>query len=393
MSNPHVLILPSWYPTGYFPMRGTFFREQAQALKEAGCQVGVIYPDFRSLRSINRGKLLTTRFQRAYRIEDGIPTYRVCGWNVISARLRGRLWVNLVKSMWRAYVAQWGRPDILHAHSVLWGGVAARQLSMQTGLPYVITEHSSGFARSMIRVWQEPFIEDAFTHASATIAVSGALARALSSYLPKGGSDIEIIPNMVDVSYFSLSPVRASDGPFRFLTVAFLKKNKGIDTLLRAFTQAFRERDDVGLEIGGDGPERRALERLVQELGIHDRVKFLGYLHREEVKTAMWRAHAFVLPSYVETFGVVLIEAMATGLPVIATYSGGPEEIVTPQTGILVKPGNVSALARALWHVKENREAFPAETIRTNVVQKYSKTAVVTRLLALYQNILTHQDQ
>ncbi len=389
MTHPHILLLPSWYPTDYAPIRGNFFREQAQALKEAGAQVGVIYVDFRSYRTLKAAHLLGTRFQIEHRIERGIATYRYCGWNPLSARWRYRWTINLSQRMWRRYIAKWGVPDIIHAHSVIWGGAAASALARQTGIPYILTEHSSGYARGLIRPWQRPIIEGVLLHAAALLAVSPAVKQILTPYVPSRSDEIIVTPNMVNTSFFHLPSTPRASRPFRFLSVANLNRNKGLDIVLRAFAQAFEQAEEVILEIGGDGPERTALERLVVELNIQARVVFLGRLSREEVRAAMWRANALVLASHIETFGVVLIEAMATGLPVIATRSGGPEQIVTSRTGVLVERGNVSALARAMKHLRENRCQWGDEAaIRQEAISNYDQQVIANRLLEIYAKTL-----
>ncbi|NOZ73212.1 MAG: glycosyltransferase family 4 protein [Chloroflexi bacterium] len=390
MTDLHVLLLPSWYPTDYLPGRGIFFREQAVALRSEGMRVGVIYPDFRSLRTLQRGRILSTHFQISNQHENGIFTCRFHGWNPLNARLRAWLFIKLTEQMWESYVAQWGRPDIIHAHGVLWAGVAARGLSQRSGIPYIITEHSSGYVRGLIKPWQRDTIKEALGQAAIVLTVSRALAKTMLPYLDPDHDTVDVVPNMVDTTFFRLNPSKRSEFPFRFLTVASLTSNKGIDLLLRSFAEKFRNADGVVLEIGGDGPQRRFLEQLAIALGIDGQVKFLGYLHREEVRQAMWRANAFVLPSYVETFGVVLIEAMATGLPVIGTRCGGPEEIISPQTGILIEPGDVEALAEAMVKMKGERHLFADDReIHGEVTMRYGKKAVAERLLKLYRRSLS----
>jgi len=387
--RPHIVLLPSWYPTDYSPTRGTFFQEQALALKEAGVRIGVIYVDFRSYRTLKLGKRLATHFQISERLEHGVITYRHHGWNPLSARIRQKLTLRLTKRMWDMYTAKWGRPDIIHAHSAIWGGVTARAISRQTGIPYMITEHASGFARGLILDWQRKAIKDAFAHASTLITVSHSLKQSLQPYLPRDASDVVIIPNMVDVSFFTMSPDLRNAHPFKFLTVASLNPNKGIDNLLKAFALAFKDNSNVALEIGGDGQQRQQLEQLTAQLNIEDQVTFLGHLSREAVRDSMWRANAFVLPSYIETFGVVLIEAMATGLPVISARSGGPEEIITSNTGLLVEPGNVTALAQAMRQlINEPHSLADAISIRREIVSKYDRKVLVKRLMALYHGVI-----
>jgi glycosyltransferase involved in cell wall biosynthesis len=386
MNHLHVLLLPSWYPTKYAPTRGIFFLEQAIALRKAGIQTGVIYPDFRSWRTLTHNNISDTHFQISYNNDNDIPTIRFHGWNPLSARLRYRFFITIAKKLWEEYTDHWGHPDVIHAHSALWGGVAASVLSNQTNIPYIITEHSSGYARDMIRPWQQKLIKNAIQGAAQFITVSKSLKQTLKTY--RDADKITVIPNMVDTTFFTLSPVRHNTPPFRFLTVASLVPVKGINILLHSFAIKFKGNNDVILEIGGDGPERHNLEKLAVNLGIQKQVSFLGYLDRYAVKEAMWRANTFVSTSYVETFGVVLIEAMATGLPVIATRCGGPEEIITPGTGILVHPGDENELAEAMIQIKEQRESFAKETeIRAAVVNKYEQKVIVDQLISILSSV------
>lgn len=385
MRRLHVLILPSGYPTQYLPLSGVFYQEQARALYKAGVQVGVVYPELRNLRTFSLKGVLENRFQMTLWNEDNIPVIRFHGWNVPSAYLRSKLFVRLAMRLALDYLKRFGRPDIIHAHGVLWAGVAAREVGRQLGIPYIVTEHSSLFTRGLIKAWQEPLIRAAFRDAKDVWAVSDALADRLSPYI--NNKEVKVIPNMVDVDYFILPPNPRVLKPFRFLTIAFLYPHKGIDILLHAFSQSFSNDDDVILEIGGDGPQRSKLEKLTNHLGIKHKVKFLGALSRDAVRQALWRANAFVLPSYTETFGVVLIEAMATGLPVVATRCGGPEEIVTPKVGFLVDPGDVKALAQALKTVESNYSEFmaKAQEIRKIAVSRYSCKAIVNQILSCYR--------
>ncbi len=103
----------------------------------------------------------------------------------------------------------------------------------------------------------------------------------------------------------------------------------------------------------------------------------------------MWIVNVFVLPSYFETFGVVLIEAMATALPVIATKCGGPEDFVTPEVGYLVNPGDIQELAKAMIVMYTNSSSFESAEISKIVKDKFSYSAVETRLIQIYNKVLS----
>ena len=387
MVEPHVLVLPSWYPTVYAPVNGVFFQEQARALRRAGARVGVVYPEFRSWPSFTPGALVQNRFQTTIDDRDGMTEVRMHGWNVPRLRATGPLWVRSALRLVKRYIARCGKPHVIHAHSILWGGVAAHRAKSVFGIPFVVTEHSTAFPRGLIRSWQEPYLRDVCRDADGLIAVSSALGKHIQPFA--GEKQVLVVPNRVDVGFFRPPDARPPHSGHRFACVAGLTANKGIDVLLTAFAKAVRDRGaDMTLQIGGDGPERRALEALALRLGLEKRVRFLGDLGRKEVRETLWRADTFVLPSRVETFGVVLIEAMATGLPVIATRCGGPEEFVGPETGRLVDPEDVDQLAQALGDAAAERARYDGAAIRRHVVDRFSDEVVTRVLLNTYADVL-----
>jgi len=330
---------------------------------------------------------LNYNFKTEFREEEGIPTFRSLGWAVPKLpRVNRQIWLWQARRLVDLYVQRFGKPNIIHAHAVLWGGVAALEASQKLGVPFLVTEHSTAYARGLIEPWQEPDIKRVLQHANVRAAVSHSLARLIAPYAM--GLPIEVVPNVVDTEFFTLPPHPRRSRPFVFLSVALLTPKKGIDVLLKAFTVGFKGHPEVELWIGGDGPQRSDLESLAHSLGIEPQVRFLGLLNREQVREAMWRANAFVLPSYVETFGVVLIEAMATGLPVIATRSGGPEEFVTPEVGYLVSPGDIKQLGEAMATAYGNGVVGSEEQISRWVKESFSFSAVSLRLIGLYMSLI-----
>jgi len=286
------------------------------------------------------------------------------------------------------YVGEHGVPDILHAHSAVWAGVAAARVSGATGVPYVLTEHSTGFARNVFRTWHQPYLREAFRQAGAVIAVSEPLRRRLSPY--RRTEDIRVVANLVDTETFCLPSQARSVHKFRFLCIAMLQRTKAVDLLIRAFAKVFAGDATVLLAIVGDGPERVALEKLVKFLGLEGQVTFSGMLDRSDVRNALWSAHCCVSSSAIETFGVTLIEALATGIPIIATSSGGPEGIVTPDCGLLVPVGDVTALAAAMRAVHMARDNWHGRSaaLRALAEQCYSGTVVAAKLREVYGAVL-----
>jgi glycosyltransferase involved in cell wall biosynthesis len=389
VANAHVLVVPSWYQTREQPVHGTFFREQAIAVHNLGVKTGLVFPELRTVEGAGAGDWLSRRFQITEYDDEGIFTMRVVGWRIpLAKNLTRDLWVNQVQRLIKRYVRRHGVPDLIHAHCVHEAGVAALEAKQEWRIPYVVTEHFTGYARGIMTDDMLMRARDVFTQADRVITVSHALAADIQTYT--SGSDIRVIPNLVDTEFFTPPPEPRTADPFRFLFVGFLTEKKGVADLLRAFAAAFASGDDVRLEIGGDGELRASLENLAAELGLDDRVAFLGTLTRGGVREAMWRSNAVVSAARVETFGVVLIEAMATGLPVIVTRCGGPEEFVTEDVGRLVPLDDGPELQKTMQEMVGSydnwRDAAPA--IRSYAHDNFGERTIGSRLIEAYNSVI-----
>lgn len=385
----HVLLIPSWYPASVDDVGGSFFREQAIALARYGYEVGVIHPQMASLR---RPGTWATKLKAERKVVDaGVRTYRSPGinWFPKLPRASTAVWLHKGMRLFQHYVRENGMPDVLHAHSMFHGGLLAERISRRYQVPFVITEHSSVFARGLVHKWQIRSGARVVKQASETLAVSEALARLLGECYGSPTSHWKYLPNIV-AEQFASAPLDVikptSDGKFTFCSIAYLSRQKGIDLLLRAFAKAFKSDTQMRLVIGGDGDERASLEQQARELGIASHVDFLGHLGREQVLNVMSGSDAIVLSSHYETFGVILIEALALGKPVLATRCGGPESIVQPDDGLLVETGNVGALAGGMLELRRNASTFNAHLIRQSCLERFSEAAIVERLSGIYED-------
>ncbi|MGV3616327.1 MAG: glycosyltransferase [Fimbriimonas sp.] len=381
----HVLIIPSWYYTKDKPFLGMFFKDQALALQRVGLQTGIVFNEGRSLQRLRPKALVESHFQTSFAEEDGLPTMRRHGWNTLAqTSTGGRMIARLTASLVGDYIKRCGRPDVIHAHSACWAGVAARMVKASHGIPYVVTEHTTAVQTGDLPAGHLKEALLSYEHAERILAVSNPLARKLQSLVPS--RQIEIVPNLVDVKYWTLPPGPRSQAPFTFVTQALFHPRKAFDLLIKAFAAAFPDDPSVRLRIGGDGPLRGDLTQLAASLGVSDRVEMPGALKREGVRQSMWEGNCFVLPSLAENFGVVLIEALSTGLPLISTQCGGPEDILTPETGILLQPGDLDGLTNAMREARHR--AWPDQaTLRESAASRFSYEAVGGRLREIYGEI------
>lgn len=387
----HVLIIPSWYPATRQDMNGIFFRQQAQALQHSGLKVGVIAPIFRSVRG-EPASIFTGGYGIRSYVEKGVPTYVYKSMYFFprTALDRNR-WIKAGRKLFELYVRQHGKPDVIHAHCMNHAGILAHQIHAETQIPYVITEHSTTYARKLIRDWQWDAMHKAAEQCASRIAVSKDFKQLLEKEYR--GLGWKYIPNILSANFEA--PVDLSNKPsnadFTFCSVAHLQHKKGFDILLPAFAEALKKYPQLKLKIGGTGPEEGKLHQLAESLGLKGSVSFLGGLKSDEVLDLMYNSDAFVLPSRHETFGVVFIEALSQGLPVIATRCGGPESIVNDDNGLLVPSENRQALTEALIHLYENRRHYDAAVLRENCLKEFGEKSVTAQITAEYEQAVSNK--
>ena len=385
-SQMHILIIPSWYPQFSGDIGGSFFREQAIALKRAGHSVGVIYPQIRSLKSIY--KIFKKPYGLTIEADDGVDTLRWYSINFFPKvkNYNKNHWVSLGLRLFQVYIEKYGIPDIIHVHSMLYAGFVAEIIKEKYNIPYVITEHSSTFARNLISQEIMVSLQPIVAHANICLAVSQNFCQYLNEQF--NHSDWKYIPNIVNDNFFKPNINQSTTylEKKRIISICHLNKNKNTELLIQAFSQFIRQSliVDVELIIGGDGEEREVLENLVKELDLVESVKFLGSLTRESVKAEIQKSSMFVISSHYETFGVVAIEALALGKPVLSTKCGGPESIVTPKVGILVENNSVDDLARGMLHLYEHLNDYNPNELKAYCLENFSEQAVVSKLIQVY---------
>jgi glycosyltransferase involved in cell wall biosynthesis len=174
-----------------------------------------------------------------------------------------------------------------------------------------------------------------------------------------------------------------------FLSAGRLAPVKGLEILIKAFGELVNKTDQsILLKIAGRGESREQLEKQVRQAHLSDRISFSGRISRDQMVSEMQGANCFVLTSTYEAFGVVLIEAMSTGLPVIATRSGGPEGILDETCGILVEPGDIGDLTNAMQRMISEYDRFIPEHIRERTLDYYGRQIISERYLSLFESIL-----
>lgn len=386
----NIVIIPAFFQTKSRKTLGSFFLEQARALQQKGHKVTILYCDTYSIKCV---KDWFAYNEEKSEIIEGIQIYRNRCFCPLKHGIEGhrKAFANGIQKLYDQYM-KGNKPDIIHAHCCVWAGYAAMKLSEQIGIPYVVTEHATLFQlhRDEISEKNDKVIRKIFQKAARVICVSGAFAKLIESYRP----DIDVVGNVVNCDAFVPRVDSEKHRGIRFLTVCYMEEEaqlykKGIDLLIQAWTEVVKKYTDVKLVIGGGGSTKTKVEQWVEEHGISKYVEFTGALDRKQVIQEMQSCDCFVLPSRYETFGVVYIEAMACGKPVIAVANGGPDDFVKPFNGLLIKPGAeelVQAFYEMIGHLTRGNY-YQEEKISNYIKSKFSYEAIAEQLEAIYNSI------
>jgi len=378
-AHKHIVVIPSWYDAGR-GSGGGYFRDQALALQAAGHRVAILVPQIYSRRDIGAGRAPVSP---ALTVEDdGVEVYRMAR-PVLLPRMPYRnalLWSRCGLRLFAAYVERNGIPDLVHAQSCLNAGVLAAAVRRRYGLPFILTEHSTGFDQQRLRWWERDLIRRVAAKAAARIAVSPHLAGLLQAQF---GGVWHYVPNILNQAFVEEPvPQRRHEG-FAFVCAARMSPVKNHPLLLHAFADAFAGDTEVRLVLAGDGPLRRDLEQLCRDRGIARQVVFCGTLPAEQLRDVMAACDAFVLASDVESFGVVVIEAQAVGLPVVCTASGGPDHLIGEADGLLAPVGDRARLAAALSEIRSQADRYDRAAIRARALRTYGPQAFADAFAAL----------
>lgn len=393
-SKKHILILPSWYKTPKEPITGTFFEEQARMLQKKGHQVGIIFPkhDYRFLGRIRfEGEITPHSF-----IDNKIPTYysftqsfvpKVDYPTTIDLEMSNRSAYKVYKD----YVSNHGKPDIIHAHSAVSGGVLANYISKKENIPYVLTEHFSGWILMESRRNRKAFrnlFEQVVNESQNTFVVSSFYKNQLLENYKLNKSKLEVIHNVVSPIFFKKKSIIVLKQTVKLIIIGYLVEIKNHITLFKAIQLLKQKGLQVELDVVGDGAYKATLEDYVNQNDLSKEVRFLGLLDRQAVLEQLKQSHILVSASTFETFGVNIIESLAMGRPVVVYNSGGPEDIVRPQDGVLFHENSPEAFASAIKYVIDNYESYEQMQMAEECMARFGEENIYKQLANYYNKVV-----
>jgi len=385
-------IIPSWYPSKLNPANGTFFVDWTGILARAGYDVVIIANVLHPFKKLLSYHQLPGKTHQPG-MESGLLTYRREAINLRPKLAKKSFQVHKksLTGQFERTLKEQGRPDIVLIHSSLWAGAALAERLSSEAIPFIVVEHMKAFLLpDAFNAFQKKCIQTTYRCAGKIVAVSSALEKQILRIFPEAQGKTTIIHSPVTKQMMAPAGVDSRSAPdFTFIAVSLLRAEKRIDILINAFARLVKLGVPAKLKLVGDGPLRSSLERLARRLNLGDRIEFRGYLTREQVAEELLGSNCLVLPSEVETFGVALVEAMAAGKPVIATRCGGPEDIVTKETGLLVPVNDEAALRRAMRTIMDTYGYYEPGKICRYVVEKFGEQTYVAAFKAVFDELVS----
>lgn len=384
----NILMIARGYPTPKEPQWGCFEQDQAEALQRYGHRVVVVSVDSRFLWRMR--KIGTTIYNK-----NGVVYYNLfwvpgaivnlLGGSRLSLYIRQLQLLRLYKMI----IAKYGKPDVVYGHffaNTAMGVV----LKQKFGLPLVGIEHAARFNDDILDKHTKELSNLAYANTDAMIAVSESLRQRLYFHFHK---ESFVVHNLVAYEFEKREHKGVSSDVFQFVSTGTLEHRKGFDLLISAFFKTQLWRKNVRLLIIGGGDEEEILHKMIEKVGLSEKIQLVGRKTRAEIVDILCASHAFVLASRSENFSVAVLEALSVGLPVIATICGGIKECINEQNGLLVSVEDVDALSKALVEMYENYSRYDTDYIVSDYQNRFSSAVIAHQLTKIFEGVIRKKGE
>lgn len=375
------------YPTQQAPARATFIKNEAHLIK-GNHEVEIYLPYVFSLP-------FQKQYYRSHNPdEDQIPVHRFSYISIPRRKLPAITKKSLSDNLLKAIQPQ--SPDLVHLHWVFPSGMAAPALKSKD-LPVIITLHGGDWYTNLGNSSLFPLIKKSLEAADGLICVGKQLYDDISDKLPGLKSKLHHFPHGIDTTLFK--PPKNKSHPkqqlgwnnkhIHLLCVANLYYEKGIDLLVRALPKLKSRPYHLHIiSAHQDSKEKRGVLEIIQEHKLQDRITFHPQQSQKDLVLYLQAADLLISPSRKEGFGLVVAEAISCGTPVLATKSGGPEEIITAQTGLLVETDNPNEIQSGLKEMLSNLDQYQSSKLHADIDERFSLSAKLKKLMSLYRSVL-----
>jgi glycosyltransferase involved in cell wall biosynthesis len=376
----HVLYISTGFPNYFNKLDGIFYLDQAIALKKyhPNSKVGFISVNPIGLRDFikkpNIFKLGMNSFD-----QFGVQIIHYCYINIpFISNFDIKIGKLIFPKLFVKYITKYGQPQIIHLHAYE-AGLATINIKEKYKIPYIITEHSSKFINNKLTDTQESIAYQVFKNSSLNIAVSSYFAKNLNS---KFKVPFITIANLVKMNEFNNKEIIPKK--YQIISIGTFNQNKNQILLL----ETLKKYKFGKVLLVGEGPNEFQLKNFVKEFQLTELVEFLPFQPREKLFKLIKQSVCLAITSNHETFGVVAIEALACGIPVISTKAGGPDDIIVNEINGYIIENNVDSFYEAFCKVSKKLSKFAPSTFIDYAMQNFSEKAISEKLFNTYMNII-----
>lgn len=370
------------YPTKKEPQWGCFEQDQAEALCNNGHKVVVLSVDSRFLWRIR--KIGITHY-----FKNGINYYNSF-WipgiitNNISHKLNLFVKEKQIMRLYKLVEKVYGKPDVIYGQFFFNTAIAVC-LQKKYDIPLVGIEHAERFNADKLESITRKMASYAYSNAEEIVTVSQTLRQRILYHFKR---DSIVVHNLVNGIFFQVKRNKKKTDTFCFSSVGSLVYRKGFDLLIDAFSIMYKVNRKVRLMIIGEGEEREKLQNRIDQLGLSDNIFLVGRKNKNEIIRILNDSSAFILPSRSENFSVSVLEALAVGLPVIATLCGGIKECINDDNGLLVPVEDVNALSDAMKVMYCTIDKYDNHKIAQDCLNRFSPSVIASQLTEVFENTI-----
>ena len=393
-----ILVITRWFPNKYEPLKCIFTKNilDAQA-RYTKYQYTLISPvPYFPKRNL---PFASKRFKNFSRLDykekgNGYEIYRPKYFKLPDPLSKELEWHTYFRAVCRVIKRERLKFDLIHSHGIYPDGYTAVKIGEYFRIPVVIHLHDSYFKK--IHKTYSQKIDKIMSYCERVIVVSEFQKRNIVELYNNYAGKICTIYNGVDINKFDIAYQGLEAFPtkdkneVKIVFIGNLLDVKGVDILIHALN-ILEDNISISCDIYGDGKNKKKCQAMVNALSLANVVKFKGFINNDILPRYLKKYSFLVLPSRYETFGIVLIEAMACGIPVIATKVGAiPEIVASDEVGILVKPNSPEALAEGIKNA--TKKDWDREKIR-DYATKFSIEKTAIEVGNVYDEILNERKR
>ncbi|MFB6340597.1 glycosyltransferase family 4 protein [Saccharicrinis sp. FJH62] len=376
--NGHILHIPRWYPGLNGPQGGVFISKHIASSQNYRHSVINV--------NVSKGKEIPLK-RVLFTSSENVNTYSYFYRSGNKLFSSFNYCIGIYRCI-RQLLKEKDKPDLIHAHVLLRTYVVAYVLHILFKRPYIITEHWSGYHYGLYHQKSKTYrflLKLMLKKAEKVLVVSNRLRNDMLACIPLDKTKLKILPNVAENT--SETKPQKQGSTIKIVTVADLKDNikrvSGVIEAIKKFTN-----ENIEYHIIGDGPDINTLKQLANQL-LNEKIYFYGELSNEDVLKKLPEFDFLIQNSQYETFGLVPVEALLSGLPVISTTTGCPEEVQLREAGIFIEPDQQEELMKAIdkmIHTFREYEVIPVQKI---ISQKFSAETVGAMQEQIYNDILS----